>query len=65
MVSDLRSGEVNPGFKSLIVIQRVERCKMLLKNLVRVYGRRSADEVEDLHCNILRKASHGVVKLSL
>ena len=38
---------------------------MLLKNLIRVSGGRSSDEVQDLRCHILRKASHRVVELSL
>ena len=38
---------------------------MLFKNLIRVSGGRSADEVEDLRCNILGKASYRVVKLGL
>ena len=38
---------------------------MLFKNLIRISGGRSADEVEDLPCDILRKANYRVVKLGL
>ena len=53
----------NQSFESLIIVQRVEHGESLFQNLIRISS--GTNEVEDLSGDILRKASHLVVKLSL
>ena len=55
----------NQGFKSLIIVQRIECGETLLQNLILISSGRGADEVEDLRSDILRKASHRVLELGL
>ena len=55
----------NESFKSLIIVQRINRSKMILQNFVSLASWRNLDEVEDLSSYILRKTGHRVLKLCL
>ena len=53
------------SLKTLIVVQGIERYKMLSENSVRISSRRSADKVQDLRCNFLREDCYLMVELGL
>ena len=47
------------------MFQGVECYKTFSENLVRISGRRSPDQVQDLRCNLLREIGDSMIKLCL
>ena len=58
-----RERKGNQSFKTLIIVQRVERYKTILENTIWISSRRGVDKVQDLRRHLSRKNCYCVVEL--